>query len=139
MTLSWIVIPITALAFLLPAQGGASELFLAHPDLSSKIRAVQNVLLLPPRVSMFEIGAGGTPEKMEDWGTAAQQNVLQAMGSRAATFHLTQLAEQSFDKAARDNYDETRLLYEVVGGSISIHTFDGYRPWHFPEQAREFV
>ena len=139
MTLSWIVIPITALAFLLPAQGGASELFLAHPDLSSKIRAVQNVLLLPPRVSMFEIGAGGTPEKMEDWGTAAQQNVLQAMGSRAATFHLTQLAEQSFDKAARDNYDETRLLYEVVGGSISIHTFDDYRPWHFPEKAREFV
>lgn len=139
MKLSRIVIPIAALALLLPAQVRASELVRTHPDLASKIRGIQNVLLLPPRISMVEIGAGGTPEKMEDWGMAAQQNVLQAMEARAATFHLTQLDEQNLDKAARDNYDETQLLYEAVGGSISLHTFDDNRPWYFPEKAREFV
>jgi hypothetical protein len=139
MKLSRIVIPLVALALLLSTQVRASELVRTHPDLASKIRVIQNVLLLPPSISMFEIGAGDTPEKMEDWGTAAQQHVVQAMETRAATFHLTQLDEQSLDKAARDNYDETRLLYEVVGGSISLHTFDENRPWHFPEKAREFV
>lgn len=96
-------------------------------------------MLLPPRVSMYEIAAGGTPEKIEDWGTAAQQNIVQAMEVRAATLHLTRLDEQTLDKTARDTYDETRLLYEVVGGSISLHTFDYNQPWHFPEKAREFV
>jgi hypothetical protein len=134
-----LLVAIAALAFLLPSPLLASELVRAHPDLASKLPGIKTVLLLPLRIEMFEIGAGGTPEKMEDWGTAAQQNVLQAMEASAATFHLTRLDEQSLDKAARDNYNETRLLYEVVGRSISIHTFDDNRPWHFPEKAREFI
>ena len=134
-----LLIAIAVLVFLLPSPLRASELVRAHPNLASKLLGIKTVLLLPPRISMYEIGAGDTPEKMEDWGTAAQQNVIQAMEARAATLHLTRLDEQSLDKAARDNYDETRLLYEVVGGSISFHTFDYNCPCHFPEKAREFV
>jgi hypothetical protein len=88
---------------------------------------------------MYEIEAGGTPEKMEDWGIAAQGNIVQALEAYPKAFQLTRLDEQSLDKVARNNYDETRLLYEIVGGSISLHTYDYNRPWHFPEKAREFV
>lgn len=136
---SRITVPIAILTLLLPIYVHASDLVRAHPELRSKITGIHSVLLLPPRISMYEIGAGGTPEKMEDWGTAAQQNIFQAMEAHAETLHLTRLDEQGLDKTGRDTYDETRLLYDVVGGNISLHTFDYNRPWHFPEKAREFV
>lgn len=134
-----LLVSIAALVFLLPAPLWASELLRAHPDLASKLPGIKTVVLLPPRISMYELGAGDTLEKMEDWGTLAQQNIIQAMEARGTALNLRRLDEQILDKAARDNYDETRLLYEVVSASISLHAFDDGRPWHFPEKAREFV
>ena len=58
-------------------------------------------------------------------------------------FHLTQLAEQSLDGPARENYDETRALYNVVEASIGSHTYDIpgqlFNPMYFATKAREFV
>lgn len=137
-----LLVAITAIVLLLPALLRASELAKAHPDLAAKLSGIKTLVLLPPRIAMYEIGAGGTPEKMEDWGTAAQANVSRAFLERvlaSATFRLTELDENSLAPAVRDTYDETRLLYQVVASSIINHTYDNYRPWFFPAKADKFV
>jgi hypothetical protein len=137
-----LLVAIAALVLLLPTSLRASELAKAHPDLAAKLPGIKAVLVLPPRISMYEIGAGGTPEKMEDWSTAAQANVSQAFSARPpalATIRLSELDENSLAPAARETYDETRLLYEVVASHIVNHTYDTNRPWYFPAKASKFV
>lgn len=137
-----LLVAITAIVLLLPAPLRASELAKAHPDLAAKLHGIKTVVLLPPRISMYEIGAGGTPEKMEDWGAAAQANVSRAFLERVLSstmFRLIELDENSLPAAARDTYDETRLLYQVVASSIINHTYDTYRPGFFQAKADKFV
>ena len=125
-----------------PSWASASELVKTHPEAASKIRGIGNVVLLPLRISMYEIGAGGTPEKMEDWGTTAQANVirsLEAQVTKGNLFQLRRLEEESLTGPLRENYDETRALYDAVEGSIVYYTYDERRPWYFAEKARVFV
>lgn len=142
MTATRLVAAITALLLFLPAPLLASELVRAHPDLAAKLPGITTVVLLPPRISMYEIGAGGTVEAMEDWGTAAQANVSHAFLTSprsVATFRMTELDEQTLSPTVRDSYDETRLLYDVVGDSIKLHTSFESGPALFPEKVLTFV
>jgi hypothetical protein len=135
-------IAIATLVLFLPCPLRASELAKAHPDLAAKLHGIKTVLLPPPRIEMYEIGAGGTPEKMEDWGTAAQANVSHALSAYTpplATFRLTELDEDSLAPAVRDTYDETRMLYDVVASNITNHTYENYSPSYFPAKASKFV
>lgn len=142
MTARRLAAAITALILFLPAPLRASELVRAHPDLAAKLPGIKTVVLLPPRISMYEIGAGGTVEAMEDWGTAAQANVSRAFITSplsVATFRMTEFDEQTLSPTVRETYDETRLLYEVVGDSIKLHTSFDSGPSLFPEKILTFV
>lgn len=142
MTATRLVAAITALILFFPAPLRASELVRAHPDLAAKLPGIKTVVLLPPRISMYEIGAGGTVEPMEDWGTAAQVNVSHAFSTNPlplVTFQVTELDEQTLSPTVRDTYDDTRLLYEVVGESINLHTYYESGPSIFPEKIQSFV
>jgi hypothetical protein len=91
---------------------------------------------------MYEIGAGGTSEKMEDWGTTAQANVIQSLETQVPKgnlFRLKRLDEEDLNGSLRENYDETRALYDAVEGNVVYHTYDERRPWYFAEKARVFV
>jgi hypothetical protein len=135
-------VAIATLVLLQPSPLRASELAKAHPDLAAKLPGIKTVLLPPPRIEMYEIGAGGTPEKMEEWGTAAQTNVSHAFSACTpplAPFRLTELDEDSLAPAVRETYDETRLLYELVAGNITNHTYENYSPSYFPAKASKFV
>ena len=125
-----------------PSWTGASELVKTHPEAASKLRGIHNVVLLPLHISMYEIGAGGTREKMDDWGTTAQANVIQASETQVVKgnlFQLRRIAEETLDGSTRENYDETRALYDAVEASVLFHTYDERRPWYFAEKVRSFV
>jgi hypothetical protein len=142
MTVTRLLAVITALILFLPAPLRASEMVRAHPDLAAKLPGIKTVVLLPPRISMYEIGAGGTVEAMEEWGSAAQANVGRAFLTSPislAPFRVTELDEHTLPPAVRDTYDETRLLYEVVGESIKLHTYFESGPSMFPEKILTFV
>lgn len=142
MTATRLLAAITALILFLPAPLRASELVHAHPDLAAKLPGMTTVVLLPPRISMYEIGAGGTVETMEDWGTAAQSNVSRAFSTSplsVAPFRVTELDEQTLSPTVRDTYNEIRLLYEVVGDSIRLHTYSDSGPSLFPGKIHAFV
>jgi hypothetical protein len=142
MTATRLLAAITALILFLPAPTRASELVHAHPDLAAKLPRMTTVVLLPPRISMYEIGAGGTVETMEDWGMAAQANVSRAFSTSplsVAPFRVTELDEQTLSPTVRNTYDEIRLLYDVVGDSIRLHTYSDSGPSIFPEKIHTFV
>ncbi len=142
MRANWLLVAITTLVLFHPAHLRAQEQVKTHPDLAATLGRLKTVVLLPPRITMYEIGAGGTPERMEEWETAAHTNIRHAFSAHPAfssRFRLTTLDEEALAPAIRDTYDETRLLYEAVGESILLHTDNDNPPSLFPEKSRAFL
>ncbi|MGB4068997.1 MAG: hypothetical protein WBK08_13285 [Nitrospira sp.] len=104
----------------------ASAEFHTHPDFEKRSAHIKQISLLPPQIHMFEIGAGGTLEKMEAWSQAAGANIRKAMKeefTKREYLQLTEFDELTLSGPARLTYDETFLLYDVISNDILTHTF----------------
>src|SRR3990172_8246404 len=55
--------------------------FVTPPNIGDRAPRLKNITLLPPRIDVFEIGAGGVLEKMDDWSQSGAENVLRAFQS----------------------------------------------------------
>ncbi len=116
-----------------------------HPDLTKKTEHIKRISLLPPHIDMFEIGAGGSLEKMEDWSQAARTHTRNAIKEEFAKREHLQLAEfdeQIISSTSRTTYNQTLLLYEVVLNAIMTHAFQNpyyQSPRFFPWKARDFA
>ncbi|TLY28722.1 MAG: hypothetical protein E6K63_07275 [Nitrospirae bacterium] len=133
---------IVAAILCLPTWAMASELSRSHPDLEAKRQLIKSVVLLPPQVEMYEIGAGGSVERMEEWSAAANSNVHVVLETELKKFddlRVTRLAESGLSPATSANLDETQALFTVVNNSILLHTFDYRQRQFFPEKARQFT
>ena len=133
---------IVAAILCLPTWAMASELSRSHPDLEAKRQLIKSVVLLPPQVEMYEIGAGGSVERMEDWSAAANSNVqtvLEIELKKRDDLLVARLAETQLSSSAISNLDETEALFRVVNNSILLHTFDYRQRQFFPEKARQFT
>lgn len=103
-----------------PPAALASDLVRSHPDLAILAGGIQRIVLLPPRMAMYEIGAGGTLEKKEDWIAAAEANLVQAVQRQVCLFDNLRFGlfdDQALDGSTRLNYDETRALYTLIPSS----------------------
>ena len=128
----------------------ASAEFHMHPDFEKKSAQIKRIALLSPQIDMFEIGAGGTLEKMEAWSQAAQANIRKAMKeefTKREYLQLTEFDELTLSGLARLTHDETFLLYDVISRDILTHTFSTPSVHHthavsispfFPWKARDF-
>jgi hypothetical protein len=128
----------------------ASAEFHMHPDFEKKSAQIKRIGLLSPQIDMFEIGAGGTLEKMEAWSQAAQANIRKAMKeefTKREYLQLTEFDELTLSGLARLTHDETFLLYDVISRDILTHTFSTPSVHHthavaispfFPWKARDF-
>lgn len=79
-----------------------------HPDLTKKTEHIKRISLLPPHIDMFEIGAGGSLEKMEDWSQAARTHTRNAIKEEFAKREHLQLAEfdeQIISSTSRTTYN----------------------------------
>ena len=124
-----------------PSVSLASDFVRSHPDLPTLAGEIQRIVLLPPRLAMYEIGAGGTLERMEDWTATAEANVIQAVQSQTGRFDNLRFAlfdEQTSSESVRKNYDETRALYDLINATVLTHTYDPKRLGYFPEKVRDF-
>lgn len=120
-----------------------------HPNLATSAPFIKRIAVLPPQIEMFELGAGGSPEKMDEWGQTAVVNVRKALAtefSKREHLHVTDFEPDRLSASQRDIYNETLLLYELVSGSIIRHAFNAQSaprqqrlsPF-FPEKARNFT
>lgn len=128
----------------------ASAEFHIHPDFEKRSAHIKRISLLPPQIHMFEIGAGGTLEKMEAWSQAAGANIGKAMKeefTKREYLQLTEFDELTLSGPTRSMYDETFLLYNVISNDILTHAFStpnvhnthavSVSPY-FPWKARDF-
>ncbi len=94
---------------------------------------IKRVVLLPPKIDVFELGAGGVKEKIDDWSQKASDNIAAALienlgakpGVQAARFSSE--AGPPYLKAA---LTDTDLLYDAVNRSILLHSY-GQQPNYF--------
>lgn len=131
----------------LTVQTVALAEFHGHPDLAAKAEKIKRISILQTQIQMYEIGAGGSLEKMDDWSKTASGNIRQALinefGKREQ-LTVMNFEEGSLSADVRPNYDETLLLYDLVANAILTHAFKwqtaspAAQALFFPEKAREF-
>lgn len=123
----------------------ASAEFHVHPEFEKKSAHIKRIALLPTRIDMFEIGAGGGLEKMEAWSQAARTHTRNAIKEEFAKREHLQLAEfddQTIPNTALTTYNQTLLLYDVIFNAIITHTFPTpyyQSPLFFPWKLRDFA
>jgi hypothetical protein len=95
------------------------------PQFQERLPAIKTVAVVPADVKVYELGAGGTRELMDDWSEKARENVLAAVRK-----HLGQggsLALKDFDPkddaAVEEEVRDVRALYEAVSASVLVHTY----------------
>lgn len=126
----------------------ASAEFHGHPDLENKSEHITRISLLQTQIDMYEIGAGGNIEKMEEWSQTARTHTRNAINEEFAKrehLELKEFDERTLSGATRPIYDETFLLYDVVSHAILTHSFTlpnvhpAVQPPFFPWKARDFT
>lgn len=77
LTLSRALCGLASLCLLL-VTGCIPPAYISRPDGAQRFGQIRKIALLPPRVSVYELGAGGVVEKIDEWSETGTQNVLKA-------------------------------------------------------------
>ena len=114
--------------------------FRTNHQLSEKLNTTKSILLIPLKTDVYQISAGGVPEKMDDWTLQAERNVMAAVKETLSTKPM--LIIKPFDELLlsserKANLDETRALYDAVSSSILFHTY-GPPVHQFPDKIKNF-
>ncbi len=118
-------IALLAAATLLAGCVTAPKPYRVAPGFQERLPTIKTVALLPADVKVYELGAGGTRELMDEWSDKARENVLDSIHKRVGQGGL--LALKEFDPAQDPAVDEevrdVRALYEAVSSSVITHTY----------------
>ncbi|NOS80106.1 MAG: hypothetical protein HOP32_00815 [Nitrospira sp.] len=134
--------------FVFAILSAASAEFHGHPDLEEKAEHITRISLLQPQIDMFEIGAGNSIERMEEWSQTARthtRNAIKEEFAKREHLKLKEFDERKLSGTARPTYDETFLLYDVVSNAILTHSFtlpnahSTVQTLFFPWKARDFT
>ena len=128
------------LAALFSVGCASTPSYRAHPSIKDKAKKIKSIALLPPRIDVFKINAGGLGEKMDLWSEQAKKNLITALEDRLNSesgLHLKIFHEDLFSKELKSNFDETYALFEVVTQSVLDHTYGTYAQ-RFDEKITDF-
>lgn len=67
-----------AALFHLAAPDCRAQNYWGAPDLDTRLKEVRTVRLVPPVVKVYELTAGGVPERKDDWSAEATRNIIEA-------------------------------------------------------------
>lgn len=128
------------LACLLISACATAPRYRAHPQINSKIENVKTITVIPLKVDVYQITAGGVKEKMDEWCMQAQRNVLTAIEDDLKLrplLNIKSFPETLMSEDRKINLEQTGALFEAVNSSIIIHTYG--QPVHrFPEKIQNF-
>jgi hypothetical protein len=128
------------LAGLLISACATAPRYRAHPQLNSKIKKVKTITVIPLKVEVYQVTAGGVKEKMDEWCTQAKRNVLTAIEGELESrplLNIKSFSETFMSDDQRFNLEQTGALFNAINSSIIIHTYG--QPVHrFPEKIKNF-
>lgn len=114
--------------------------FRTQPQLGQKIQTIKSIALIPLKVDVYQISAGGVQEKMDDWSLQAKQNVISAISDELEAkplLFLKSFPETLMSDAKRANLQETSALFDAVATSIIAHIY-GPAEQRFQEKLTNF-
>ena len=114
--------------------------FRAHPTLAQRAATIKTVLVAPPKVEVFELGAGGVREKMDEWSDQGRKNVIAALEqsiAHRASLRMRLLNEESLPQETKAELEQTSALFEAVDDAILQHTY-GPEPERFQDKLANF-
>ena len=82
--------------------------------------------MLPPRIDIFEIGAGGVLEKIDEWSRTGADNVLNAFLAELEKRKGLQVSQLDIAVLSEENkieLEQTQLLFDAVRASVVIHIY----------------
>ena len=114
--------------------------FRSRSDLEQRIETTEKILLIPLSSDVYQISAGGVPEKMDAWRNTAGANMIsaleQALEANPAyeftTFDIAVLTE-----AEENGFQQHAALFAAVSDSIDLHTY-GDPSWRFEDKISNF-
>ena len=108
----------------------------AHTDLFDKWPGIQTVVLLPPKIHVYELSPGGIQEEDPKRNETARSHVVSGLTrwwKVSYSNELLQFSEDNMSSEVKDNVEETQALYDVINNAILTHTYGG-KDHTFPEQ-----
>lgn len=133
---------------------GCAPHFRAAPQLQEKLTSIKTVAIMPPGVTVYQLGVTGAPQVMEEKTAAAKQIVSTAiegeLGRHAGVVFKpfpspSAILDTGLDPAAArltTELEDTQALFEAVSASIMAHTYKhGERAdsdWRFVEKLTNF-
>ncbi len=102
------------------------------PDFDARFEKLRTVTLVPPKVAVYRLTAGGIEEEVHDWSESARRQLTIEVEKRAReTGHLQFVpyvgpplpgTEGARHEAPPTPLEETWTLYEAVAQEILLHT-----------------
>lgn len=108
------------------AAGCSAPPYRQAPGFNERAATISKIVLLPPKVNVYEISTGGVMEKMDEWCAQADSNVTMALHDQLVAMQsvsIVPLPPDSLPADKRDNYDETQALFQDVSSAILTHTY----------------
>jgi hypothetical protein len=112
----------------------------SHPQLNTKIEKVNTITVIPLKIEVFQVSAGGVKEKMDEWSFQAKRNLLTAVEEELKLrpmLNIKSLSETFMSDDRKSNLEQTSALFDAINSSIIVHTY-GLPEWRFPEKITGF-
>jgi hypothetical protein len=122
------------------ATTSAPKAFRAHPQMSALLTDANRIMVIPLKIEIFQISAGGVHEKMDAWCKQGHTNLMAAIEQeldKRPMLSIKAFNETLLSQDQHANLDQTRALFDVVSFSIWMHSY-GSGPNFFPEKAENF-
>jgi hypothetical protein len=94
------------------------------PEQSSP--TIKNIVLLPPKVTVYEVSAGGNSEKKDDWsqkGVANIQTGLVTSFKKKTNIQFNVLMSDSTNQIQQNNLHDVDVFYDAVNRCIVSHAY----------------
>lgn len=98
---------------------------------------LKNIVILPPKFSVYETSVGEVTEKMPEWSERARTHLLQAVQAEMQAHGIKNARVLTVDHLSLEqlsNLQETQALFDVVGQSVWLHV-QGNSQSKFPGMA----
>jgi hypothetical protein len=106
--------------------GCVAPLSRTNPLASIRSVEIKRVVILPPKVDVYEIGAGGVREKIDEWSEKATDNITRAAVANLSDRFSLQAAKFPSSELPANILavlTETDLLFNAVNRSLLLHSY----------------
>ncbi|HVN47860.1 MAG TPA: hypothetical protein VMU30_03450, partial [Bacteroidota bacterium] len=105
--------------------GCTPSAYLLRPN-ESIAPAIKTVSLLPPKVEVFEVSAGGSYDKKDDWSQKGNDNIQAGIVTamkKYSDIHFSILKIDSTQSIQKNILQDADALYDAVNRSIAAHAY----------------